>query len=291
MHDIFSLHFGPFVLGISCLSGLLREQLTKYFNGYLCTKTPQAILRIQTSKQVPEPDIAALRTWEPLNVCGNSFHMGPYILQGTVDADNTTLNILIHDNFFQYPTANVFQQFLYYLYYTLCEIIGTRSLILHGCGVIKNGGAFLFTGPHQSGKTTVGRTANGRILHDDQILLLLSEQCLHMDSPPFPARDDLRCRPEKPVAIDTLFLLVKDNAYSLQPADAVSAITALMNETVLPLSLLSCNPQEALAKKARLCFDIVKRLRFFKLHFDRGGLFWNNLCTDAQRFTKSGPQR
>ena len=277
MSNHVTIHFGPFVLTFTTPSKIIRNQLQHIFSGYECGQTSDFTIHVIPSDKLPEPMILPGTQWVPLTVQGQSFKIGPQIIAGIVNLEHREISITMHGEFFTFPVAEIFQNFLYRLYYTLCEHRAIESYFIHGCGVLKEQTAYLFIGPHQSGKTTAGQSAGATVIHDDQILISRDGNRFTMDSPPLPARDNLRRHPETAHSLERIFMIIKDSAFALHPVAAEAAFAALYREMVTPVTLTSNDASAARKKKARFCLEIIKTLPFFELHFDKDGAFWQDL--------------
>jgi hypothetical protein len=280
MNHQFSAYFGPFALAIVSPSKTVIDQLRSLFFGYECRRKADATLHIMTSKDLPRPLEQLLSgQWTSFIVHDNGFEIGPQVIQGRIIPDQRTVSITVHEDFFLPGLANMINAFFYRLYYTLCALNTTHSCIIHGCGVLRDQIGYLFIGPHQSGKTTIGLLSGAPILHDDQMILTLEGDTLAMDSPPLPARHNLRQRPDAPCAIDRIFLAVKDEQFSVRQLSPERALACLYNDVVVPHTLLATDEHAARARKARLCFALQRAAPVFELHFDREGRFWEQLST------------
>jgi hypothetical protein len=280
MNHQLSAYFGPFALAIASPSQKVIDHLRPFFAGYECRRRADAILHIMTTKDLPRPLEQVLSgQWTSFIAHGNGFEIGPHVIQGRVLPDQGTCIITVHEDFFLPGFAAVINAFFYRLYYTLCTLHATASCIIHGCGVIRRQTGYLFIGPHQSGKTTIGQLSGGQILHDDQMILSLGIDGLAMDSPPLPARDNLRRRPAVPCALERIFLAVKDERFSVRQLSPERTLACLYNDVVLPHTLLSADEPAARARKARLCFALQRAAPVYALHFDREGRFWDQLGT------------
>ena len=95
----------------------------------------------------------------------------------------------MHGEFFTFPVAEIFQTFLYRLYYTLCKHRAIESYFIHGCGVLKEHNSIPFYRTASVGKNNGRKSAGATVIHDDQILISRDGNRFTMDSPPLPARD------------------------------------------------------------------------------------------------------
>jgi hypothetical protein len=279
-----TIHFGPFVLTFTTISKIIGNQLQHIFTGYECGQTCDFTIHIIPSDKLPTPVTLPDTQWVPLRVKGQSFEVGPQFITGTVNLEYREISIAIHSDFFNFPVAEIFQTFLYRLYYSLCDHRAIESYFIHGCGVLKEQTAYLFIGPHQSGKTTVSKTSGAMVIHDDQILISRVGNRFTMDSPPLPARDNLRCHPETAHSLQRIFMIIKDSAFALHPVAAEAAFAALYREVVTPVTLTSNDADAARKKKARFCLEITKMIPCFELHFDRDGAFWQDLVRTPWKY-------
>jgi len=280
MNHHLSVYFGRFALAIVSPSKTVIDHLRPFFAGYECGRKATATLHILTSRDPPHPREELLSgQWTSFAARDNRFAIGPRVIQGRIIPDQSAFIITVHEDLFLAGLANVINGFLYRLYYTLCALNKTHSCIIHGCGVVRDQTGYLFIGPHQSGKTTIGLLSGVPILHDDQMILTLEGDTLTMDSPPLPARDNLRQRPEEPCVLERIFLAVKDERFSVRQLGPEHALACLYNDVVMPHTLLSADAKAARMRKAQLCFDLQRAVPVFELHFDRQGSFWKPLST------------
>ena len=277
MNQQFSIHFGPFSVSLSSPSKPVIDHLKRFFSGYECDRKADFILRIITSQDLTHPLAQVQKEWNPLIVNGNSFEMGPQVLQGTFNLPKNEIIITVHTDIFMPQLLRVIQEFLYRLYYTLCSVKHINSCIIHGCGVIKDQTGYLFVGPHRSGKTTIGQLSNATIIHDDQTLITLDGGKLTMDSSPLPARLNLRQHTAAPCMLERIFVISKDVQFSVKPLSPDKVLSSLYNEIVLPQTLISTDEKAARKRKAQLCFEIQRCIPLYELHFDKEGRFWKEL--------------
>ena len=278
MKDPFTIHFGPFSVGIVSLFPPFIEYLKRFFTGYESDRNPDFILTISSSKELPPPLVSFQQEWVPLALSGNHFEIGRRLILGTLQLQQRAIEITVHEDFFNQPILDIFQGFLYRMYHTMCLHQGINSCFIHGCGIMKEGGGYLFIGPHQSGKTTIGELSGCPVLHDDQILITLDEGRLLIDSPPLPAK--IRFHPEKPVPLQRVFLIVQDKEVSIRAVIPSQALARFYSEIVLPLTLDSANLAEAGKRKGRFCFELLRSVSILELHFDKNGRFWKLLNSE-----------
>jgi hypothetical protein len=269
------IHFGPFSVSFVYDSVIFTEHLSQFFSGYECDSAPDFFVKIFPSDKLPPPVLQSEIISIPLIVNKKGFEIGPGLIKGSLALEQKECSITIYKDFFSLPLLEVFQSFLYRMYHTICVDSSLKSYFIHGCGVIKGNTGYLFIGPPKSGKTTIGELSGGLILHDDQIIITLDEKGLTMDSPPLSAK--FRHHPNKPCPIEKVFIIVQDTRVSIKPLRPALALKSLYNELVLPLTLNNSEGAKERVKKGKMCFEILKNISMYELHFDKDGDFWNTL--------------
>jgi hypothetical protein len=273
------MYFGQFTISWASHSKQAIDRLKELFAGYESTRAPDIALQIDISPDLPHPCDVTQTQWNAFAVHGNSFDMGPQVLQGTFSHDYKEMVVTAHEDVFKPQFLHVLHEFLYRLYYTLCSLYIRDSWIIHACGIIRDNIGYLFIGPHQSGKTTIGMLSGAPVLHDDQMIITREGNTLTMDSTPLPARLNRRQRPARPCTLQRIFLAVRDNRFFVNRLTPERALSCLYNDIVLPHTLLSADGQHARRRKATVCLALQQAVPLFELHFDREGRFWEHLST------------
>lgn len=271
------IHFGPFSIDFFSNSSTVIEYLERYFSGYESEQAPDVTIEILLSDELSLPVVTSHRINIALTAGEGHFTIGSDLIRGKFDFAQKECCIIVHRDFFCLPLVEVFHAFLQRFYHTLCNYLLVRSYFIHGCGVIKQSTGFLFIGPHQSGKTTIGKLSNSMIIHDDQIILMLDEKGLAIDSPPLPAK--FRNRPKKPWHINKIYFIMQNTEFLVERLDAGLALQSLYNELVLPLTLTAFDEGKARTLKARICIEILRRVPVYALHFDKNENIWDSLMT------------
>ncbi len=277
MNNDVTIHFAPLTLTFNSPSQTIIDQLRKLFSGYECNRSPDFIIKVLPSYQLPFHVIQMHENWVPLMIDGNNFTIGPHVIEGALNLNEHEVVVSIHHDFFSFPIAEVFQGFIQRLYHTICNHMAIESYFIHGCGVVREETGYLFIGPHQSGKTTIGQSSNATVIHDDQILIGFDDGKLFINSPPLKARYNLRQYMEKPCLIERVFAIKKAEKFFVKRLNTEEAIVSLYKEIITPVTLTSVDNKEARIKKASFCFELIKSIPIYELHFDKEGKFWNDL--------------
>lgn len=145
------------------------------------------------------------------------------------------------------------------------------SLLLHSCGIIRDGKGYVFFGPSGSGKTTTATlSAAYTILSDDLVIIKQVAGTYHVCGVPF--RGDL---PEAPrtnasAKLCGLFTLVKDTQHFLAPLTLPEAVAKLAR----CVPFVMTQPENA-RRVTNVCLDLASRVPVRALHFRRDAGFWD----------------
>lgn len=145
------------------------------------------------------------------------------------------------------------------------------SLLLHACGIIRDGKGYVFFGPSGSGKTTTATlSAAYTILSDDLVIIKKVGGMYHVCGVPF--RGDL---PEAPrtntsAKLHGLFTLVKDTQHRLEALALPNAVAQL----VRCVPFVMTQPENA-RRVTDVCLDLAMCVPVRALHFWRDTGFWN----------------
>ncbi|MBM3131071.1 MAG: hypothetical protein FJ009_20890 [Chloroflexi bacterium] len=146
-----------------------------------------------------------------------------------------------------------------------------NSLLLHSCGILREGKGYVFFGPSGSGKTTTATlSAAHTILSDDLVIIKKIGGTYHACGVPF--RGDLPEAPRTNASAELrgIFTLVKDTQHFLAPLALPDAVAKL----VRCVPFVMAQPENA-QRVTNVCLDLATRVPLRELHFRRDDGFWS----------------
>ena len=223
--------------------------------------TLEVVVRVEVQEGVqfvsPQPGPWVIRS----SFHDNGLTFESYFEAGAVDLATGQGRLLMA------PQGNV-ENFLRVLYAQLCLDHG--ALLLHACGVVRDGKALVFFGPSGSGKTTMARLSSDyTVLSDDLVIIKKRNGTYKAYGVPF--RGDMPEAPRTNAQTDLygLFRLKKAALHFTKPLGHSQAVA----------ELISCVPFviEDLAMSQRamdICADLVASVPVKELHFSQDQGFW-----------------
>ncbi len=166
------------------------------------------------------------------------------------------------------PTGNI-ENYLRVLYAWLA--LDHDSLLLHACGIVRDGKGYVFFGPSGSGKTTTATlSAAHTILSDDLVIIKKVAGTYHACGVPFRGDWPEAPRTNASAELRGLFTLVKDTQHYLAPLALPDAVAQL----VRCVPFVMAQPENA-RRVTDICFDLATCVPVRALHFRRDDGFWS----------------
>jgi hypothetical protein len=143
------------------------------------------------------------------------------------------------------------------------------GLMVHACGLERDGQGYLFVGPSGQGKTTIARLAKGRynVLNDDRVVLRMKDGRPWMFGTPW--HGELSQVSPAGVPLQRLFFIEQADRHSAAPVRPAAASAALLSRAFPPLW-----SSESMAATLAFVDDVVACLQCYRLDFrPEPGLF------------------
>ena len=173
------LQIGDIICNLKCQDAEIRSKLQDLYRNYLTEKSPDITIDIETTDYHSLDELKSMLTRNRYMHQGNRFRSSGKLLKGHYDLDNRLISItgerhlLDPDN----VKLNLLNQLIAVAYYSACKTkynANPPAMLVHACGILRNGRAMVFTGPSEIGKTTVARlmgNAHGEVFSDEMLLM------------------------------------------------------------------------------------------------------------------------
>jgi hypothetical protein len=250
-------------------SGFLR----KYYHGFLTEKDPDLTIHLRI---IPHQEEISLPNSIIMSkkVEGNNFNFHSGLIVGKLDLDIRQCTVEVKECLFN--RIRIFEHFLFQTYYTLVEHQGdsNENFLVHSCAISKNGAGYLFTGPPESGKSTIAKLSSDyTVLGDEMTIIKKMNRSYRINATPF--RGDFRESVNGNAPLKAIFLIKHDKKNFIKKISKREFVTRFLREVVYPGTLLSTDRRKEFSKMMDFCNDISENVPFFELNFLPDKSFWN----------------
>lgn len=153
------------------------------------------------------------------------------------------------------------------------------GMLVHSCGILRNGQALLFAGPSETGKSTVGRLCSkdyGLLLNDETVLLSWPHPRNHglrVHGVPILSESPSRLNKSAPLAC--VMLLKQSKRTAVRRLNRMEAYLRFMYQVINPASFGQADGRPIISLKAEFTDEVTRVTPFYELEFtpDRN-LLW-----------------
>ena len=150
-----------------------------------------------------------------------------------------------------------------------------KKLLIHGAGIEKKDGGYLFLGESGAGKTTIsGFTGRGDVLSDDSPVIVRKNDIFYIYTSPYSQVNmfDLKDGDHylKKTELIKLFFLKKNDKLFIKPRDKKSALAEIIKKHIHSFEFMG---NESRTAAFDLCYDLCKSIPLYDLHFQKNDTF------------------
>jgi hypothetical protein len=270
-------------IGDVCCSLVLNSQrhcssLKSYYNNFLSNEEPDFTVYTNIT-QSEEKIVLPVSIIMSKTVDGNNFNFHSGLIKGSINREARKCTIDVNHILFR--RIRLFEHFLFQIYYTVLNDLNSKkseSFLLHACSVEKEGTGYVFTGPPESGKSTIARLSSKHNVLGDEIALIKEQnENYYIESTPF--RGDFKESNKGKVKLGGIFLIKHGKKNIIREIGKKEFVTSFIREIIYPATLLSTDKLEIYSKMFEISSSIADTVPFYELSFLPDETFWNNINT------------
>lgn len=227
---------------------------------------------------------------------GGQFWTTSRIVSGQYDLSSRHISITaektLGDTDFEYNHLN---RLITMAYYSGCKIKYDGStppaLLVHACGIIRNGNMVLFAGPSEIGKTTIARLCgdrHGKIVNDEMILVSRKNSdnpCMYAQGVPIigkvPQRKNIAAN------LNYILLLKQSNNTKVNELNKTEVYLRLIRQVINPAYIGQRSGRDVYSMMADFSAELVENVPVYELEFklDEAAL-WETVNELEERLRK-----
>lgn len=174
--------------------------------------------------------------------------------------------------------CNHLNQLLSLAYYTACKIKydgHPPAMIVHACGILRSGQAFLFTGPSDAGKTTIAGLCgkrDGKVINDEMLLVWRPGQNgngINVESAPFLGKYPSQRNVKAPLRC--IFYLKQGNETGTRRLERSEAYLKFMRQVITPAYVGQKDKRAVLSLMSEFSDEITRVIPIYELEFNLDG--------------------
>jgi len=206
---------------------------------------------------------------------GNRFVATDLTLESEFDTANRALSMRVEKRLFD-PALEfkLMNRLLSSAYYTACEAKYSGRLpamLVHSCGIIRDGQALVFAAPCETGKTTIARLCGeeyGQVINDE--MLLVSRPC--QDNGPLrvqgvPIIGGFHQRLNATAPLSCVLLLKQSKMTAVRRLDRMEAYLRFMRQIISPAYIGQTDRQALFSLIAGFSDEVTSATPFYELEF------------------------
>ncbi|UCB44008.1 MAG: hypothetical protein JSV77_05065 [Dehalococcoidales bacterium] len=206
---------------------------------------------------------------------GNYFSTTTEMVSGEHDDTGRALHLTVERELLN-PTLefNHLNRFLSSAYYTACKARGDwapSAFLVHSCAIRRNGRVMLFSGPCESGKTTIARLCgeqHGDVINDETVQVSRPHQdtgILTVRGVPFVGGAGRWLNVTAPLGC--VLLLKQSQKTAVRHLDRMEAYLRFMRQIIAPAYIGQAGRREIFSMIAEFADEVTRTVPFYELEF------------------------
>lgn len=246
----------PFSL--SCDSDEPIQGLKKAYTGFISKSRPVLDFQLQYKRNIPRISQFPEVKWEKdsFEIRINGSHINGNIPTGRIEVQTS----------YKWAVGDLLRSF-FSIY-----LVKMGGFLLHASCIIHRGGAYIFCGPTETGKTTIARLAERRtVLTDESVAVLKRSYVFQAFATPFFGEFGM-INKNRSGKIKALFFIEKSNSFSHEKVASFDAHLGLFKNIVL-----SGRSNQMAEDLFNTFSEFTDEVPCLKLYFKQSPLLWRYL--------------
>lgn len=272
----YNLTVGPVVIGLQFEKEHEARAFSLYFNRPHSEVNPDLKLKMRfTSKRdfttIPNSLFLTKKLTSDGFICGDG------LIHGHYDRVSRRGDLLIHNLFLESNFPRVLEQIIYQAFNSVAP---ENHFLVHSSGVIRNGEAFLFVGPSESGKSTVAELSRKyHVINDEITLFSINSGNVYLEDTPFNGLFPDK-KPGK-APLKGIYLLNQAREHKITPVSGSRIIRLIAGELIPSIGLDEVLTNTSFFDQIDRATKMSRNCPVYRMDFLKDDGFWKILSLDS----------
>jgi hypothetical protein len=277
------VQFGDLCCALTCHDADIFQRLKESYWVFQSDELADVNIRLNIVNRLDPARIEALLSQTMAFPPEGQYRAGNQVFDIEFDAASSTFAVIadrcaFYSSFKLKPMNRLFRL----AYYTASQLKHRgrpSSMLVHSCGILRNGKVSLFAGPSETGKSTIGRLCSedyGLPLNDEMMLLSWSrplDRSLLVHSVPIFGELPFRLNVSVPLA--RVFMLRQSQRTAVRRLERKEAYLRFMYQIINPARFRQTDKRAIFSLIAEFTDEVTKVTPFYELEFTRDrNLLW-----------------
>ena len=277
------VQFGDICYALICHDAEVFDRLTKLYGIFRSDKPADTSLKLEVVERLDRAQVEAVLSQMRMAPQGNHLIAENPAFSIAFDAASSTFTVtadrFLFDPSLKFGLMNRLFRLAYYTASRSKHQGRPPGMLVHSCGILRNGQALLFAGPSETGKSTVGRLCSedyGLLLNDETVLLSWPHPHNHrlwVHGVPILSESPSRLNKSAPLAC--VLLLKQSKRIAVRRLGRKEACLRFMYQIINPAHFRQTDKRAIFSLIAEFADEVTRVTPFYELEFtlDRN-LLW-----------------
>jgi hypothetical protein len=262
---------------IKCRDTEIYHKLHNLYHNYLTDALPDVTIELEVTERLSAEELPSILERSRYMHQGNHFRSSGKLVKGRYDMASRTVKITGERGLVDPDVEeNLLNQLISVAYYTGCKVkYGTElpAMLVHSCGILRNGRILLFTGPSEVGKTTIARLCgneHGEVFNDE--MLLMSRPGSNGSGVTIqnaPILGDLLPGRNTAAPLNCIFILKQSHRTELRHLDKAEIYLRFIRQVIAPSCVGDYDKKTVYSLMADFSSEIANNVPVYELEFNR----------------------
>jgi hypothetical protein len=269
------VQFGDFCYALICHDAEVFDRLNKLYGIFRSDKPADVSIKLEVVDNLDLAEVEAILSQMRIVQQGNHLVARNPAVNIEFDAVSSTFAVTadrcLFDPSLKFGLMNRLFRAAYYTVSRSKHQGRLPGMLVHSCGILRNGQVLLFAGFSETGKTTIGRLCRedyGRLLNDEMMLLSWphpNDHCLWVRGVPILSESPFRLNTSAPLAC--VMLLKQSKRIAVRRLDRKEAYLSFMHHIINPAYFEQTDSRAILSLIAEFTDEVTKVTPFYELEF------------------------